>query len=118
MKRIFVSLLAIVFASTAHAQSDFPNKPVTIVVPFAAGGPTDVVTRILADEMSKVWNQQVIIDNKPGGGSVVGNNTVARAKPDGYSILMVGPAFVVLPGIRESLPYDSLKDFSGVSVYI
>jgi tripartite-type tricarboxylate transporter receptor subunit TctC len=118
MIRILGILAIIILATTAHAQSDFPNKPVTIVVPFAAGGPTDVVTRILADEVSKVWNQQVIIDNKPGGGSVVGNNAVARAKPDGYSLLMVGPAFVVLPGIRESLPYDSLKDFSGVSVYI
>ena len=118
MRTLIGVLAAVVFVSTAHAQTDFPNKPVSIVVPFAAGGPTDDVTRILADELSRVWNQQVLVENKPGGGSVIGNNTVARAKPDGYTLLMVGPAFVVLPGIRESLPYDTLKDFSGVSVYI
>ena len=118
MRTLIGVLTAIIFASSAQAQTDFPNKPVTIVVPFAAGGPTDVVTRILADELSRVWNQQVLVENKPGGGSVIGNNTVARARPDGYTMLMVGPAFVVLPGIRESLPYDTLKDFSGVSVYV
>src|SRR5262245_1095459 len=108
MGRVFGFLIALVVSVVAaRAQTDFPNKPVTIIVPFAAGGPSDVVTRILADELTTIWNQQIIVENKVGGGTVVGNAAAARAKPDGYTLLMVAGAFVVLPGVRDSLPYDT-----------
>jgi tripartite-type tricarboxylate transporter receptor subunit TctC len=105
------------FAGVAHAE-DFPTKPVVIIVPYAAGGPSDVVTRILADELTKVWKQQVVIDNKNGGGTIIGTQAAARARPDGYTMLMTSGSFVVNPAIRSSLPYDPLKDFSGISVFL
>jgi len=115
-----VKVLAALLASVAmaHAQADFPNRPVTIVVPYAAGGPSDVVTRVLADELEKVWKQQVIIENRTGAGTAIGNAAAARAKPDGYTMLMVSPAFTILPGIRSSLPYDTIKDFTGISIFV
>ena len=93
-----VSRLGVVAALLAglmtavQAESDFPNRPVTIIVPYAAGGPSDGVTRILADELSKVWKQQVVIDNKGGGGTVIGTQLLARAKPDGYTMSQVAGA--------------------------
>jgi tripartite-type tricarboxylate transporter receptor subunit TctC len=118
--RIFLALAVMAFAliSPAQAQSDYPNHSVTIIVPFAAGGPSDVVTRILADELSKVWKQQVLVENKAGGGTVIGNNLAARAKPDGYTMLMVAGSFTILPGVHKKLPYDAIKDFSGVTLFV
>jgi tripartite-type tricarboxylate transporter receptor subunit TctC len=120
MRRLLSIAVALSLAAGASARADtsFPTRAVTIVVPFAAGGPSDVATRILADELAKVWKQQVLVENKAGGGAVIGNTLVAKAKPDGYTMLMIGPAFVVSPGIRSSLPYDTLKDFSGVSIFV
>jgi tripartite-type tricarboxylate transporter receptor subunit TctC len=118
--RRFVAALAILLASAlgcAQAQTDFPTKPVTIVVPFAAGGPTDVLCRILADELSKIWKQQVVVENKAGGGTVIGTNLVAHAKPDGYTWIQVSGSFVVNAAARPNLPYDSFKDFVGISVF-
>src|SRR5688572_23100315 len=90
-----VAAIAGMLVSSAHAQSDYPNRPVTIIVPYAAGGPSDGVTRILADELSKVWGQQVVIDNKGGGGTVIGTQLLARAKPDGYTMGQIAGSFVV-----------------------
>ena len=105
--------------AAAHAQAtDFPNKPVTIVVSLAAGGPSDTVCRILAEELSKIWKQQVVVENKPGGGTVVGNSYVARSKPDGYTWLHASASFLISPAIRSNLPYDALKDFTGISVIV
>jgi tripartite-type tricarboxylate transporter receptor subunit TctC len=102
----------------APAQSDYPNRPVTIVVPFAAGGPSDGYTRALADELSKIWKQQVVVENKPGGGTIVGTQTVAKAKPDGYTLGQVSASFVLGPAVRTTLPYDTLKDFVAVGTYV
>jgi tripartite-type tricarboxylate transporter receptor subunit TctC len=116
--RVLGILAVLTAAPMAQAQTDFPNRPVTIIVPFAAGGPTDVLCRMLADELAKVWKQQVVVENKPGGGTVIGTALVARAKPDGYMIAQVSGSFIVNAGARPNLPYDSLKDFKGVSVFI
>jgi tripartite-type tricarboxylate transporter receptor subunit TctC len=105
-------------AGAAQAQTDFPTKPVTMVVPFAAGGPSDVVARVLADELAKIWKQNVVVENKAGGGTVLGAAAVATAKPDGYTMLVVSGSFVVGAAVRSSLPYDTLKDFSGVSLFV
>ena len=112
-------LAAVLLASTsgAQAQTDFPNRPVTIVVSLAAGGPSDTVCRILADELSKIWKQQVLVENKPGGGTVVGNSHVARSKPDGYTWLHASASFLISPAIRSNLPYE-IKDFTGISVIV
>ena len=116
--RILGGVIAMILTvSAAQAQTDFPNKPVTIVVPFAAGGPTDSITRILADELGKIWNQQIVVENKAGGATVIGTAVVARAKPDGYTLIQVSGSFVANAAARQNLPYDPLKDFAPIAVY-
>jgi tripartite-type tricarboxylate transporter receptor subunit TctC len=111
-----VAMSCAIAADVASAQSDFPNRPVRIVVPFAAGGPTDVVMRALADGLAARWGQTVIVENKPGAGTVVGNNFVAKSVPDGYTLLSVISAFVTSAAARVTLPYDPIDDFVGVSM--
>ncbi len=105
-------------AASAQADTDFPTKPVTIIVPYAAGGPSDVAARLIAEELQKVWHQPVLIDNRPGGGAVVGMSAVAHARPDGYTWGQISGAFTVNPSIRKSLPYDTAKDFTGLTVFV
>src|SRR5262245_4489011 len=108
---------AVALLATAAQAQDFPTRPVTIVVPYAAGGPSAGITRMLAEELSKIWKQQVIIDNKGGGGTVIGTQLVARAKPDGYMMGQVAASFVTNPALRANLPYDTIKDFEAVGVF-
>ena len=104
------------FASAISAQS-FPTKPVRVVVPFAAGGTTDIVTRILAQRLTESWGQQLIVDNRAGAGGNIGSEIIATSPPDGYSILM---ATVATHGINASLykkiPYDPIKDFAPITL--
>ncbi|MDE1568504.1 Bug family tripartite tricarboxylate transporter substrate binding protein [Aquabacter sp. P-9] len=104
-------------ASTgAFAQADYPNRPIRMVVPFAPGGTTDIFARILADHMGTILGQQVIVDNKPGAGGNTGAAGVARADPDGYTILMgtVGTQ-AINPFLYTKMPYDAEKDFLPVA---
>jgi tripartite-type tricarboxylate transporter receptor subunit TctC len=107
------------FARPALAQApkiDFPNKPVRFVVPVAAGGPTDIVARMLADKLSKMWGQQVFIENKGGAGTNLGNEYVARADPDGYTVLFATSSLAVNTSLYRSLSYDPIADFAPVSL--
>src|SRR6516225_5421844 len=97
-------------------KTDFPNKPVRIIVPVAAGGPTDIVARMLADKLSKMWNQQVIIENKGGAGTNNGNDYAARSDPDGYTILFATASLGVNTSLYRSLSYDPVVDFEPVSL--
>jgi len=99
----------------ASAQSSYPTRTVTLIVPFAAGGPTDIIARILAQSLSQALGQSVIVDNRPGGGGNPGMAMVARAAPDGYTLLLTSTAIAVNPGLFENLPYDPLKDFVPIS---
>jgi tripartite-type tricarboxylate transporter receptor subunit TctC len=100
----------------AQAQAAFPSKPVTIVVPFPAGGALDVVARALAEEMRKTLNQPVVVDNRVGAGGTVGAASVARAAPDGYTILFGSVAtHAIGPGLYRNLTYDALKDFAPIT---
>lgn len=98
--------------STAQA---FPSKPIRLVVPFPPGGPTDAFARLLANRLQDTWKQPVIIDSKPGAGTVVGTDFVAKATPDGHTLGMVTMAHVINPSLRKNLPYDSLKDIANVT---
>lgn len=98
----------------AHAQ-EFPKGPVKIIIPFTAGGPTDTVGRLIAQKLQDIWGQTVIIDYKPGAGTVIGVDFVARAPADGHVIGLVNAAFTVNPSLRSSLPYDTQKDIRGVT---
>ena len=110
------AVLALAASTLALAQADWPNKQITIVVGFSPGGSTDFVARIMADEFRKAWGQTVVVENKPGAGGNIGANLVAKAKPDGYTLLMgsVGP-LAINATLYASMPYDNIKDFQPVS---
>lgn len=110
MKRIFRTvlgyLLGMVFLSLPSQAATYPEKTVTIVVPYAAGGVTDVFGRAIAMKLSRLWNQNVIIDNRAGGGTIIGTQHVSRAAPDGYTLLLTSYGFTSNPILRKNLPYD------------
>ena len=105
--------LLLLLPSAAHAQP-YPNRPIKIIVPFAPGGFTDVVARIIQQQLSQSIGQPVIIENRPGAGSTIGTDFVAKAKPDGYTLVMVSTTHVISPHLYKTLPYDPLKDFTPV----
>ena len=107
-------LLALCFAVTGYAQN-YPAKPVRIVVPFPAGGSADFFSRLIGLKLSESWNQQVIVDNRPGAATVIGTQFVARAPADGYTILVMANSFTINSSLRSNLPYDSSKDFAPVT---
>jgi tripartite-type tricarboxylate transporter receptor subunit TctC len=100
--------------SFASAQG-FPARPIRLIVPFPPGGPTDAFARLLAARLQEVWKQPVIVESKPGAGTVVGTDFVAKSPPDGHTLGMVTMAHVINPSLRRNLPYDTLKDLSGVT---
>jgi tripartite-type tricarboxylate transporter receptor subunit TctC len=103
----------------ARAQTpatDFPNKPVHMIVPVAAGGPTDLVARMLAEKLSAKWGQQVVVENKGGAGTNIGNEYAARSDPDGYTILFATASLAVNTSLYRSLSYDPVADFAPVSL--
>jgi len=102
-------------ALAAAQAPGWPGKPVRLVVPFAPGGPTDTVARLLAEKMQAVWGQPVVPDYKPGAGTVLGTNTVAKAAPDGLTLGMAISAHMINPSLQPNLPYDTTRDLAGVS---
>jgi tripartite-type tricarboxylate transporter receptor subunit TctC len=105
-------LLLLFLCGNANA---FPTKPVRLIVPFPPGGATDIIGRLVAAKMQAVWGQSVIVDNRPGAGTVVGTDLVAKSAPDGHTLGMVVTAHVINPSLRQNLPYDTLKDLAAVS---
>jgi len=105
-----------VWAGPARAQTDFPNRPVHLMVPVAAGGPTDIVARMLGDKLSKMWGQQVVVENKGGAGTNIGNEYVARSEPDGYMLLFATSSLAVNASLYSTLNYDPIADFAPVSL--
>jgi len=100
---------------TAQAQT-YPTKPIHIIVPFAPGGITDVVARALGQRLSEAWKQQVVVENRPTGAGIVGVDSVAKAAPDGHTLLVAADAnFVTAPHTYSKLPYDAFKDFAPIS---
>ena len=114
MLRIMVGVALAVAGISVQAQG-WPNKPVTILNPFPPGGGTDVFARILAQRFSETFGQQFIVDNRPGAGSTVGTEFVARSPADGYTLIMTSASFTFNPGLYPKLRYDSMKDFAPVS---
>jgi tripartite-type tricarboxylate transporter receptor subunit TctC len=110
----FVSFVLFVVQGSAHAQQGYPAKPIKIIVPFGPGGFTDVAARILQKELAPAIGQPIIIENKPGAGSTIGTSEVAKAAPDGYTLVMVSTAHVISPHLYKSMPYDPIKDFAPV----
>ncbi len=106
---------AALLAPLAAARADYPEKPIRLVVPFPAGGVTDVVARIMAERLTAELGQQVLVDNKAGAGGVIGTEIVAKAPADGYTLLFTTPNHTINAAFRSSLPYDTEKDLRPVS---
>jgi tripartite-type tricarboxylate transporter receptor subunit TctC len=110
MTRAFLAFLISIAAASAIAQ-DYPTKPIVIVVPAAAGGPTDTLTRVLASAMGNALKHQFIIENAGGAGGIIGINKAAKARPDGYTLLLYHIGMSTAPALYRKLPYDTLNDF-------
>ena len=115
--RVLAAALSAAVLLVVHAESAqaYPDRPISMIVPFAPGGPTDIIARIVADSLSRSLKQPVVIENKPGAAGNIGMGLAARAKPDGYTLLLTSTAIAVNPAIYRSLPYDSIKDFAPIS---
>ena len=114
-RRLFLTLGLATYALSLHAQP-YPSRAVRIVIPFAPGGGTDNLTRIMAPRMTELLGQPVIIDNRPGASGQIGTELVARAAPDGYTIGHSDTSFTSNPSLYRKLPYDTIKDFAPISV--
>jgi tripartite-type tricarboxylate transporter receptor subunit TctC len=116
-KTSVLALLAVVLAGPAFAQpSDYPNRPVKMVAPFAPGGPVDVVARVLAPKLSERLGQQFYVENHPGGSGTIGTALVARAPPDGHTVLVIRSTLVVNPSLFAKLGFDTQSDLAPVSL--
>ena len=103
-------------AVTGRAQAqNWPNRFVRLIVPIAPGGPTDVAARVMAEPLSRLWGQQVVVENKPGGGTNIGSEMVARSNPDGYTILYATASLAVAPSLYRTLGYDPVADLAPVA---
>ena len=112
--QLSLALAASAFASLALAQA-FPTKPIRIIVPFGAGGIADITARTVAQSMSETLGQQVLVDNRPGAGGIVASEAVAKALPDGYTLLLMSNGTAVSAGLFKTLPFDPVRDFATVS---
>ena len=108
-------LSALGMIATASAQSDYPNRPIQLIVPYGPGGVADAGMRIMAEKLSGRLKQNVVVENRPGAGGIVAAKAVATAAPDGYNVLMTGNNNAISASLFKSLPYDILKDFASTS---
>jgi tripartite-type tricarboxylate transporter receptor subunit TctC len=114
--RITLSALMMIAAlGAAHAQADYPSRPVRIIVPSEPGGGTDISARILAEKLSQSMGQQFVIENRPGAGQMIGTEQVARSPNDGYTLLVAAAAITILPATNPNVKFDILRDFVPVS---
>ena len=112
---LHAALCAFAMTSVVHAQS-YPVKPVRIIVGYTPGGGTDVMARVLANYMSESWKQTVVVENRPGAGAIVATELVARAAPDGYTLMNSPSTHAINPGLYAKLPYDTIRDFTPISL--
>ena len=119
--RILVPVVLAMLAGDAAAAEDlsanFPNRPIRMIVPFPAGGPSDIVARLIAQKMSEDWGQPVVVENRPGGNTIIGAQAAAKAAPDGYTLFMaIDSTLVMNQYLYKALPYDPLGDFVPITL--
>lgn len=110
-------MIALIAGPGVTGAQDYPSRSIRVIAPFGAGGGADIYARILAKKMSEIFQQQVMVDNRAGANGIIGTDIVAKAPPDGYTILFVTSAHAINPVIRRDLPYDTVKDFAPVSLF-
>jgi tripartite-type tricarboxylate transporter receptor subunit TctC len=115
MARAVVVALGLLGLGSAVAAETYPSRPIRMIVPQAAGGVTDVIARAVAQRLAAAWNQQIVVENKPGANYQIGSAAVARAEPDGHTLLVTSEAFTINPLISNNLPYDSQKDLTPIT---
>ena len=106
-----------VFTAAAFAQdaTNYPNRPIRLIVPFAPGGGLDITARLVGHKLTEKWGQNVVVDSRPGAATIVGTEIASKAAPDGHTVLMITTTFAINPGLYGRLPYDAAKDFSPVT---
>ncbi len=109
-----VLAIACLIAGAAHSAQGYPERPVRMIVPYSAGGAIDIVMRIVAQKLPEFLGQQVVVDNRPGAGGLIGTDTVAKSAPDGYTLLAASTPHVILPHLHKKIPFDALQDFAPV----
>jgi tripartite-type tricarboxylate transporter receptor subunit TctC len=117
MFRLLVVCALAANAVQAVAQQAYPNKPIRIIVPFPPGGSVDPLARLIGQKLTESWGQQVIVDNRPGGNSIIGTEAAAKSKPDGYTLLLVSGTLLINANLL-STPYDAIRDFTAVATLI
>lgn len=110
--------LAAAVTSTALAQDNYPNRPIKIIVPFATGGGTSNAAHMIGEQLTAAWGQPVIIENRPGGNTIIGTEALAKSAPDGYTLQLVNSSHAINPHLMKNLPYDSDKDFAPVGTLL
>ena len=117
MRTPSIALFALLLAAAASWAQEYPVKPIRIVVPFAPGGGTDLMARIFAQKMTETWGQPAVVENRAGGTGAVGSIIVAKAPPDGYTLLLItSSTHAIWPAIETNLPYHPVRDFAMVSL--
>src|SRR3954462_7053275 len=114
MRKLNIGMIAVMGAGVACAQ-DFPSRPIRIVVPFPPGGAADIIGRTLAQPLTRSLGQSIVVENRAGANTAIGSEIVARAPADRHTLLVIAPSFTINPFARAKLPYDTFKDFSGVT---
>src|SRR5688572_29087904 len=107
------AMIGMLCAVAIAADPNYPNRPIRLITPYAPGGSTTVTGRLLSEYFTSRWRQNVIVDNRPGGNTVIGTETVAKARPDGYTILLTTTTHSILPNVMKT-PYDPIRDFAPV----
>jgi tripartite-type tricarboxylate transporter receptor subunit TctC len=116
MERLLIALAAVTVAATGALAQTYPERPITLINPYSAGGPADVLARTVAEGMGGILGKPVVVESRPGGGTAIAAVSVARAQPDGYTLLIAGsPTFVITPALMKDAKFDGIKDFAPIA---
>jgi len=116
--RVLAACATAVAVHAAGAAETYPIRPIRMIVPQSAGGSTDLVARIVAQRLDDTLKQPVVVDNRPGAGSINGTDIVAKATPDGYTLLAIAASFTITPSLRKNLPFDPVRDFVPITQFV
>lgn len=115
---LVIAIFGLCVSGVLQAAETYPARPIRLIVPYSPGGNTDVFARLIAQRLTLGWGQQVVVDNRAGGNTLIGTELVARAAPDGYTIMLTTLTFTVSPSLYKKLPYDTLRDFTPITLAV